>query len=566
MDDAHANRPSVQRNLILGLLLALAAGAWAVLVWQSADADMDMTMASSTMGMRASLFLAIWVVMMVAMMFPPAISMILIFHEVQVAKRQRAFVLTWVFVATYLSVWALVGVAAYAGAVASEAIAARAALSPSTAARIGGIVLVAAGLYQLTPLKDLCLSKCRTPINFIMTSWRAGAAGALRMGLLHGAYCAGCCWLLFVILFPLGIMNVGAMAVVTLIILAEKTLPWPRLAPYATAFALVLYGALVIASPQFLFTFREDGSADMSAEMQMKMPGSSSESNLPLGSEVRLGESSEWERHRWEILLIVATQAALLTVLLNERRRRMSAEVQNTQRAAELAHTNRLNVADELTAIIAHELSQPLGAILANTEAAKALLKCRNPNVEELGEILSDIQRDDQRATEVIRRLRSLLRKAPFELKDDDLNEIVRNTVELLSRLATSREIDLSSETASGELRIKCDRVQLQQAVINLIMNAMDAVSALPHAKRKVNITTMRVENFAQVAVSDTGPGIPIDKTEMVFQPFFTTKPQGMGLGLSIAWTIISAHEGRIWADNQIGGAVFHIRLPLSGM
>ena len=166
----------------------------------------------------------------------------------------------------------MAGVAAYAGTLAAEAVAVRAALSPATAARIGGAVLVAAGIYQLTPLKDLCLSKCRTPITFIMTSWRDGAAGALRMGLLHGVYCLGCCWLLFVILFPLGIMNIGAMAAVTLIIFAEKTLPWPRLAPYAAAVALVLYGALVITSPQLLPTFQKDGGAAMPAEMPMKMP------------------------------------------------------------------------------------------------------------------------------------------------------------------------------------------------------------------------------------------------------------------------------------------------------
>jgi predicted metal-binding membrane protein len=144
LGNVHANRPSIQRNVILGLLLALAAGAWAVLVLQSADANMDMTLASSTMGMPASLFSAIWVVMMVAMMFPPAVPMILTFHEVQIAKGQRgdAFVLTWVFVATYLSVWTLAGVAAYAGALASEAFAAGAALSPATAARIG------AGLFS----------------------------------------------------------------------------------------------------------------------------------------------------------------------------------------------------------------------------------------------------------------------------------------------------------------------------------------------------------------------------------------------------------------------------------
>jgi predicted metal-binding membrane protein len=278
MDDAQAKPLSVQRNVILGLLLALAAGAWAVLVWQSADADMDMTMASSTMGLRAPLFLAIWVIMMVAMMFPTAAPMILTFHKVQAGRRQRGdgFVSTWVFVAAYILVWALAGVAAYAGALAAEAIAVRAALSPATAARIGGAVVILAGIYQLTPLKDLCLSKCRTPITFIMTSWRDGTAGALRMGLLHGAYCLGCCWLLFAILFPLGIMNIGAMAGITLIIFAEKTLPWPRLAPYAAAFALVLYGALVIASPQLLPTFQKDAGAAKPAEMQMMMPGSGS--------------------------------------------------------------------------------------------------------------------------------------------------------------------------------------------------------------------------------------------------------------------------------------------------
>jgi predicted metal-binding membrane protein len=274
MDEARANPLSVQRNIILGLLLALAAAAWAALVWHSADADMDITMASSTMGLRAPLFLTIWVIMMVAMMFPTAAPMILTFHKVQAGKRQRgdAFVSTWVFVAAYILVWTLAGVAAYAGALAAEAIAARAALSPATAARIGGTVLVAAGIYQLTPLKDLCLSKCRTPITFIMMSWRDGAAGALRMGLLHGAYCLGCCWLLFVILFPLGIMNIAAMVIITLVIFAEKTLPWGRLAPRAAAVALVLYGAVVITTPELLPTFQKNDGMAMPAEVQSSVP------------------------------------------------------------------------------------------------------------------------------------------------------------------------------------------------------------------------------------------------------------------------------------------------------
>jgi len=245
MDRAPTDPISLHRNVILGLLLALAAAAWAVLVWYGAGADMDMAMQSPTMGLRAPLFLAIWITMMVAMMFPTAAPMIVIFHKLQVGKRQRgeAFVSTWIFVSAYLLVWGLAGVAAYAGALAAEAVAVRTALSPAAAARVGGMVLVAAGFYQLTPLKDLCLAKCRTPISFIMTSWRDGAAGALRMGLLHGAYCLGCCWLLFVILFPLGIMNIAAMAVITLVIFAEKTLPWGRAAVRAAAVALIVYGS-----------------------------------------------------------------------------------------------------------------------------------------------------------------------------------------------------------------------------------------------------------------------------------------------------------------------------------
>jgi len=272
MDRAQSDPISFQRNVILGLLLVVATVAWAVLVWQDAGADMDMAIDSPTMGLRAPLFLAIWVVMMVAMMFPTAAPMILTFHKVQAGKRQRgeAFVSTWIFVAAYLLVWGLSGVAAYFGALAAEAVAARAALLPATVARVGGMVLVAAGLYQLTPLKDLCLSKCRTPITFIMTSWRDGAAGALRMGLLHGGYCLGCCWLLFVILFPLGIMNIAAMAVITLVIFAEKTLPWGRAVARATAAALIVYGTVVVAVPQLLPTF--SAGRDTNIPMDMPMP------------------------------------------------------------------------------------------------------------------------------------------------------------------------------------------------------------------------------------------------------------------------------------------------------
>jgi len=269
MDKARPDLLSPQRSVLLALLLALAAAAWAGLIWHSHTAT-EMTAVG-----HARHFIADWLVMMVAMMLPTALPMILAFHRVQAANRRPrdAFVSTWVFVAAYLLVWAFAGLPAYVGMQAAEAAMRRVALPPSTAAQIGGAIIVVAGIYQLTPLKDVCLSKCREPLDFIVTAWRGGATSALEMGLLYGAYCPGCCWLLFVILFPLGIMNVGAMAAVTFIIVAEKMLPWPRLAPYATAGVLVLYGALVITSPQLLPSFQQDGDSVMPSEMPMRMPG-----------------------------------------------------------------------------------------------------------------------------------------------------------------------------------------------------------------------------------------------------------------------------------------------------
>jgi predicted metal-binding membrane protein len=254
-----------ERNLILALLLLLAAAAWAILVWQWAitdDGDMSLTM-----GMGAPVFLAIWVAMMVAMMFPTAAPMILMFARVQAGKRQREqpFVPTWLFVASYLIVWTAFGVLAYGAAIWGEELADRSQWVTDNAGRIGGGVLIAAGLYQLSPLKRACLSKCRTPMGFIMSSWRDGYAGAVRMGASHGVYCLGCCWLLFVILFPLGMMNVAAMAVITLLIFAEKSLPIARQATFIAAIALVGYGAVVIAEPDALPTMMAMDESHMDA-------------------------------------------------------------------------------------------------------------------------------------------------------------------------------------------------------------------------------------------------------------------------------------------------------------
>lgn len=243
-----------ERNLILGSLLVLAAAAWALLAWQRAMMDGDDM--SLTMGMGAPLFIAIWVAMMVAMMFPTAAPMILTFARVQSNRQQqgRPYVPTWLFVSSYLVVWTAFGVVAYGVAVGAEQLAEQSMWLMDNAARIGGGVLIAAGLYQLSPLKRACLSKCRTPLSFILGSWRDGYAGSFRMGLEHGMYCLGCCWLLFVILFPLGMMNVGAMALITLLIFAEKSTPLGRQTAAFASLALIAYGALVVFMPDLLPT------------------------------------------------------------------------------------------------------------------------------------------------------------------------------------------------------------------------------------------------------------------------------------------------------------------------
>jgi signal transduction histidine kinase len=177
---------------------------------------------------------------------------------------------------------------------------------------------------------------------------------------------------------------------------------------------------------------------------------------------------------------------------------------------------------------------------------------------------VDDILKDDQRASEVIRSMRSLLKKAPFELKNFDLNDVVRETLGFLSSLAVGRQFELTSVITPDVLPVLGDRIQLQQVILNLIVNGIDAMRDTPSENRIISIRTSRVENFAQLSVSDRGSGIPEDKLKEVFEPFFTSKPEGMGMGLSIARTIIEAHHGLISARNQVhGGASFRIRLPL---
>jgi signal transduction histidine kinase len=255
----------------------------------------------------------------------------------------------------------------------------------------------------------------------------------------------------------------------------------------------------------------------------------------------------------------------LISGLLRERGRRRLAEVESRQRLTELAHFNRRSTVGQLMTSIAHELNQPLGAILTNAETAELMLKDSSPNLDEVREILADIRRDDQRASEVIRRLRSVLKKTPFEMRDIDLNEAVRQVIGFVAAMAHGRDIALKCGTTSADLNVKGDAVQLQQVVLNLIINAIDAVSEVKATEREVSITTNLSGISAEIWIGDTGPGIATGDLKNIFDPFFTTKPQGMGMGLAIARTIVEAHHGQISAENQpSGGALFTIKLPIA--
>ncbi len=259
-----------------------------------------------------------------------------------------------------------------------------------------------------------------------------------------------------------------------------------------------------------------------------------SESNLPRGSNVLFREPSIWKRYSWQLAVIgsvILVEGVLIGGLLHERRRRHLAEVESRQRMAELAHVHRYSAAGELATSVAHELSQPLGSILANAETAELMLKGDTPDLVEVREILADIRRDDQRASEVIRRLRGVLKKTPFEMIDIDLNETVREVIRLVGAMARGRDIALRYAATSVDLRVKGDAVQLQQVILNLIINAMDAITQAKAGEREVNVTTSLSAACAEIRVSDTGPGMAAGDLKNVFKSFFHHKAAGHGHG-----------------------------------
>jgi len=239
--------------------------------------------------------------------------------------------------------------------------------------------------------------------------------------------------------------------------------------------------------------------------------------------------------------------------------RQKEADAEAQRQREELAHLSRVAALGMLTGSLAHELNQPLGAILANAEAAELFLQSDAPDLDELRAIVQDIRRDDERASSVICRLRALFKRGEFKPCPMALDELMGEVVTLVRSDSARRHIAIALDLPPDLPLVHGDRIQVQQVLLNLLINAMAALESKAEDERALTLRARRSgAGFVEVALSDNGPGIPAEQLGRMFEPFFTTKASGMGLGLSISRTLIEAHGGRIWAENNAdGGATF---------
>ena len=242
---------------------------------------------------------------------------------------------------------------------------------------------------------------------------------------------------------------------------------------------------------------------------------------------------------------------------------RWHAEQELQQLRQEIAHVSRVSMMGQLASALAHEISQPLGAILRNAEAAELFIRHESPDLNEIRAILADIRKDDQRASAVISRMRALLKGHSLDTRPIEVGELIGEVAALARADAAARHVKLETNVSLGLPSVKGDRVHLQQVLLNLILNGMDALNGTTQNDRRVTVgARLDGPQSIEIAVSDTGSGIPADELARVFEPFFTTKPHGMGMGLPISRTIIEAHGGRLWAENNNGGgATFRFTL-----
>jgi C4-dicarboxylate-specific signal transduction histidine kinase len=231
----------------------------------------------------------------------------------------------------------------------------------------------------------------------------------------------------------------------------------------------------------------------------------------------------------------------------------------------QLAHANRIATMGHLTASIAHEVNQPIGAILVNAGTASRWLNARPPELEKATQSIDRIAADSRRAGEIISRIRDLVKNAPEQMESLNANEAILEVIELTRSEMTNVGVVIRTRMADGLPGVWGDRVQLQQVILNLIMNAIEAMSEVAEGSRELSISTAEAgPDGMLVTVSDSGPGLPAGNPERIFEPFYTTKASGLGMGLSICRSIVEAHGGRLWAKpNEPRGAVFSMMLPV---
>jgi len=291
------------------------------------------------------------------------------------------------------------------------------------------------------------------------------------------------------------------------------------------------------------------------------------ERRLPAGAVVKFRPPSLWRDYRGTVIGAIALaslQAVLIAALIAEHYRRRQAERQSRTDLAALAQLDRRGAMDQLTGAIAHQLFQPLGAILHNAEAGKKIASRGSPGTPaEIADIFDDITRDEKRAAEIIQRMRMLLQKHELELQPADLNEIAFETIALIGPDARARGVQVESLLVNQACIVMGDRIHLQQVLLNLMMNGFDAVAAMPAERRRLIVRTHAADGRAIVSVEDMGPGVSAEALPRLFDPLFTTKAKGTGIGLSIARTIVAAHGGDIDVENNpLFGATFRISIP----
>jgi len=269
-----------------------------------------------------------------------------------------------------------------------------------------------------------------------------------------------------------------------------------------------------------------------------------------------------WEVRPWHHAAGIIGGIIMFTEVVTERKR---TEKEAQQQRQELAHLTRVGIVGELSGAIAHELSQPLTAILANAQAGQRFLAANDDGRQDLAEILSDIVRGAKHAGSVIRRLRALLKRDETHFGVINLNRVISEVLDLARHEFVSRSVRVETHLAPGLPPVRADRVGLQQVLLNLLMNACDAMNGIQSGNRLVTISSsVDPQGSIRVSISDCGQGIWAGHEERIFDSFFTTKEHGLGLGLSVCRSIVKAHAGRLWAENNpTGGATFHFALPV---